>query len=139
MSKTNQQTPEQKEAYWLGRIVKKANTAFPPFIAQMEEIVQMANHALSDENKRKLRVLIANDLGRPLMKLEIKDETPPQPTVPPTPKSPGNSESGDSGAEVPTTEDQGDKEHLRSSVLPNTGSTDDPREVNSGTPDKSGP
>lgn len=138
MSKRTQQTPEQKESYWLGRIVKKANTVFPPFIAQMEEIIKMANHGLSDENKRKLRILIANDLGRPLTKLEIKDETPPQPPVPPTTKSPGNAETGDSGADAPTTEDKGNQEHLRSSVLPDAGSTDDPRPIDANPSEQSG-
>jgi hypothetical protein len=73
------QTPEQKEVYWLRRITQRANSVFPAFVKELNEIMDMANHALSDENKRKLRILIANDLGKPLTRLNIKDELPPQP------------------------------------------------------------
>lgn len=75
----HQQTPEEKEIYWLRRITQRANSVFPPFVKELNELMDMANHALSDENKRKLRILIANDLGKPLTRLNIKDELPPQP------------------------------------------------------------
>lgn len=98
------QTPEQKEVYWLRRITQRANSVFPAFVKELNEIMDMANHALSDENKRKLRILIANDLGKPLTRLNITDELPPQP--PQLPKKDLHAAKADKHSAAPN--DQGD-------------------------------
>lgn len=112
MSNPNTQTPEEKEFYWLNRITSKAQSIFPAFIKELTGIIEMANHALSDDNKKKLRVLIANDLGRPLMKLEIKDENPAAPQKP-------TKQTKSKGTKI---NPENNEEHLRSDVLPDNGS-----------------
>ncbi len=134
------QTPEQKRLYWLNLIVEKCNKNFPDFIKILDEIVQMANHGLDVDDRKKLRVMIANDIGRPLMKMEIPNDAPlPQPPQPPvqqdaagkppentppgaTPAAPGN----DPAASKENV--AGNEEQLRSSVVPDAGSGGGPSE-----------
>ena len=46
------QSPEEKKAYWLKRLVGKANSVFPQFQRDINEMADMAIHAGIDDNER---------------------------------------------------------------------------------------
>ena len=119
----NSHTPAEKQEYWQRRITAKLNTALPQMTKQLKEIVDMANHALSLEDRKRLRVIIAHTLGIPLSRLE-----PHAPTPEPVPGS-------QEDVHAPTTDEQSstgeapqdkpdDKQHVRSGVLPDEGGSD---------------
>lgn len=42
-------SPEEKKAYWLKRLVRKANSVFPQFQRDVNELADTANHAGIDD------------------------------------------------------------------------------------------
>ena len=69
------QSPKERHAYWLKVFVGKANSAMPEIHKRLIELVRLANQTLTLDDRKKIRVMLANDLGQSLNQLEIPHET----------------------------------------------------------------
>lgn len=143
----NSHNQAKKQEYWQKRITAKLNSVMPQIARQLKEIVDMANHALPLEDRKKLRVIIAHNLGTPLSRLEPHAPTPESVQHPKAPVHAATADEHTTEAGVHVSDEQSgsssdsrgtetnlgtkvredgtdNQEHLRSSVLPHEGRSD---------------
>lgn len=64
------QSPEEKKAYWLKRLVGKANSVFPQFQRDVNEIAEMGKHAgMTPEELAGVRSMIIDQVLKATNKL----------------------------------------------------------------------
>lgn len=106
------QSPEEKKRYWMQRLVRKANSVFPQFQRDINELVEMALHADAEDNERAgIRAMIIDQTLKITARLIPPTKDDYDPTAKPTDNSPGTDQPDNSVLAGPEVKgDNGQKE-----------------------------